>query len=96
MITLTALSKKFNVRFNTTPNSLYNYNNDKCVFQLPKSSGETYGILKCIFSKWYIFNSRGNPSYSKFCIFTNCTYNSDETKTIFDLICTNNYGKIDE
>ncbi|ORX65102.1 scaffoldin [Anaeromyces robustus] len=29
-------------------------------------------------------------------IFTNCTYNVEETKSTFDLICVNNYVKVDE
>ncbi|ORX80799.1 scaffoldin [Anaeromyces robustus] len=29
-------------------------------------------------------------------IFTNCTYNVEETKSTFDLVCVNNYVKIDE
>jgi hypothetical protein len=29
-------------------------------------------------------------------IFTNCTYNVEETKSTFDLVCVNNYVKVDE
>jgi len=29
-------------------------------------------------------------------VFTNCTYNVEETKSTFDLVCVNNYVKVDE
>jgi len=29
-------------------------------------------------------------------IFTNCTYNVEETKSTFDLVCVNNYVRIDD
>ena len=29
-------------------------------------------------------------------VFTNCTYNVEETKSTFDLVCVNNYVSIDE
>jgi hypothetical protein len=29
-------------------------------------------------------------------IFTNCTYNVEETKSTFDLVCVNNYVRVDD
>ena len=44
-----------------------------------------------------MINHRGkNYLKSVSSIFTNCTYNVEETKSTFDLVCVNNYVKMDE